>query len=264
MRSSLSGLRFALPLAAAALLGLVSTAGAQIVNGDFSSNLSGYNTYGTNVNVTTAAAIGENDDPLAVGSNVALLNTSATATGGAGPSIAASTLETDLNLTAGTFSAYTVGSALSQTFNSFAGNKLSFDANFLTNDALPYNDAAYYYVLGPSNTVVASGLIGSVTTAGSNATPGTDNLFTGTETGWNSFPATTLTLGTTGTYELEFVVLNANANSLSSGLMVDNIVLNPNTGPSSVPLPRGLWTGLLGSMLVAGCALRIRRKAALV
>ena len=157
--------------------------------------LSGYNTYGTNVNVTTAAAIGENDDPLAVGSNVALLNTSATATGGAGPSIAASTLETDLNLTAGTFSAYTVGSALSQTFNSFAGNKLSFDANFLTNDTT-YNSAAYYYVLGPSNTVVASGLIGSVTTAGSNFTPGTDTLFTNTETGWNSFPATTLTLGT--------------------------------------------------------------------
>ena len=40
--------------------------------------------------------------------------------------------------------------------------------------------------------------------------------------------------------------MNQNDATVQSGLLVDNIILSPNTGPSGVPLPAAAWAGLLG------------------
>jgi hypothetical protein len=224
------------------------------------------------VTVGTVANLGEPATNTSGSAFEALLST-APASGGSGAPVSASTLETTLGVAPSTFTTpgFFNGSALTLNFNSAAGNTLSFDYNFLTNETTtsPNQDEAFVYLIGPGSSTPQ--LLALPTLTPANATTPTnilDNNFTQGMTGYATFSVGALP--TNGAYTLEFVVMNQNDSSVSSGLLVDNIILSPNTGPAgggggnSVPLPAAGWAGLLGGLLALGFVARMRRQAGAV
>ena len=128
----------------------------------------------------------------------------------------------------------TQGSAIKQDITVQAGEILTFDWNFLTDDFFPWNDFAFYSI-APAAIGLADTLDPLVLSATSFPV----------ETGFNNmlfmFP-------TAGTYTLGFGVVDVFDDLETSGLLVDNI--------NVVPLPPAIL--LLGSGL-AGLAILRRR-----
>lgn len=127
-----------------------------ITNGNFSSGLNGWNSAGdvavqSGVVIMTTASLGFQDDfPEAAGA----FNFSAH------DAISSTVLESFSGLTAGAFDSNDFpyeGSELKQTFSVNAGDKLSFDWNFFTNEAVNASpDFAFFSINGVSTQLASS------------------------------------------------------------------------------------------------------------
>jgi hypothetical protein len=241
---------------------------ATLVNGNFESgNLTGWTTLGENSIETSAFRSSPTQ-----GTYQALLSTE-------GASFADPILEEFLGLEAGSIDSLVPlppirqdtptivppqqpgqSSAIQQTFTAKAGDILSFDWNFLTNEfpnplrsSLP--DFSFVSISSPSNSInclaelayVFAGTPPGQTCA--NTIP-TIDLRTSTtqffqETGFQTF---SYTIPTTGTYTLGIGVTNKFDNFNDSGLLIDNVRLTSVPDPSTVLSLLGL--GGLGCLSV--------------
>ena len=133
----------------------------------------------------------------------------------------------------------TTGSAIKQTFTAQAGDTLTFDWNFLTDEATPtvFNDFAFVSIAGVDTLAdTSSEFVSSLT-------PFVE------ETEFNNF---SFTFENTGTYTLGLGVTNSVDTVVNSGLLVDNVNL------ASVPEPASIL-GVLAA-LITGSLFKYKQK----
>ncbi len=222
-----------------AVLGLslaASTAGAAgVANGDFSGGLTGWNKAG-NVAVDTTNQFGA---PPAGFSAQAVLGT-ADSSGFlfGGSAVAAATLESFGGLSAGSLSGMsaTVGSGLSTDFVAAAGERLSFQWKFMSNDpqGSPADDTAY--VVLDKTTFIKLTSVNSASFVGGSASP----LFD--ETAYLTFTSAPLSAGA---HSVSFGVYDSLDTLGASALAVTAVQLAPVPEPASVLLLLG-GLGLMG------------------
>ncbi|MEC4818323.1 MAG: hypothetical protein SAK29_34385, partial [Scytonema sp. PMC 1069.18] len=131
-----------------------------------------------------------------------------------------SDIESFLGLKSGTLDALIEkngieGSAILQTFTAKAGDTLSFDWNFLTNEASDteiFNDFAF---------ITINGEVFKLADTFSSLFSSSANEFD-SETGFQAF---SYTVSTDGIFTLGFGVLDAGDTMMSSGLSIDNVKL---------------------------------------
>ncbi|WP_196520608.1 hypothetical protein [Nostoc sp. WHI] len=199
-----------------------SSTNATLINGGFETgNFTGWTTLGSTSIETTTFGSGPTQ-----GTSQALLSTG-------GATFDDSIIEQLLGLEAGSLNdlgegQVTKGSTIQQTFTGQAGDILSFDWNFLTNEVLPpvpFSDFSFVSITPSSDGSISSLLeLGDVSEAAS-ATSLTEFF---EETGFQTF---SFKLPNTGTYSLGVGVINVGDSIFDSGLLVDNIKL------TSVPEP---------------------------
>ncbi|MDJ0553212.1 MAG: trypsin-like serine protease [Microcoleaceae cyanobacterium MO_207.B10] len=134
------------------------------------------------------------------------------------------------------------GSAIKQTFQAKAGDTLTFDFNFLTDEFTPdeiYND--FYFVSISGLDILADTFSPFVDSA---------TIFV-EETEYQSF---SYVIPETGTYTLGLGVIDAEFPGILSGVLIDNVKL------SSVPEP-GTILGLFASTLGGFCLLKRKRNS---
>lgn len=217
-------------LSIALLAALCGTAQASVVNGNFASGLSGWNTLGDasvqagllTLNTSTVVA----DDVDALGNPVASFNRSGTDAAEAGLLTAASALAAGA-LDVSVFDAATEGALAQQSFSGNAGQTLSFLWNFGTRDS--FADYAF---------VVLDGVL--LRLAGS-----ADAILTSTgdallETGFSTY---SLTLGSSGSHSLAFGVVDVGDTAVLSSLAIGDVQLSP---ANTVPEPASLALVALG------------------
>ncbi|MEQ9670220.1 S8 family serine peptidase [Coleofasciculus sp. G2-EDA-02] len=142
-----------------------------------------------------------------------------------GTSVSDTQLETFLGLTSGSLDGLgngnaTVGSAIKQTVTVSAGTQLSFDWNFLTNEATPtfFNDFGFVSIV--SNTLN--------TLANTNSSFVSSPTIFNEETGFGTF---SYTFQTAGTFTLGIGVVDVGDTVVDSGLLVDNLSFTGNSFP---------------------------------
>ena len=218
---------------------------AAVINGGFAVDFTGWQSAG-DVLLDDGAVGGSGPTE---GAYQALLSTASTLTDGFNlnfddpfmDAVSAADLETFLGLSGALSSLGAVeGSAILQSFTANAGEVLSFDWNFLTDDAGLSTDFAFVLIDGSLTSLadVNSLLLGA------------GGGFFLDETGYFSFSHT---FGTSGSHSLAFGVVDAPDDIGASGLLVDNVSL---AAATSVPEPATLL--LLGAGL-AGIGI-IRRR----
>ena len=255
-----------LALAAMASVGICATPmarAAALVNGGFelSPDFTGFSTIG---NTTLQAA--DFHAPTEGLLQALISNGTGDATSG-NNSVAAAQLETFLNLSAGTLtnpSTYHAfnGSAIKQTFSVNAGDVLSFNYDFLTNETIVrggVNDAALLVSLQNGSGPAMLNVLGAPVGPFMNTNPlDGANGFAAKETGYKTF---TTTIAAAGTYTLGLAVTNANDANFESGLLVDNITITPgnnNGGGGAVPLPLALLVMPMGAAVAGLAGKRLR------
>ncbi len=211
---------------AASLIGLASIfcsspSQAAIINGGFETgNFNGWDTTGNTSTQTSAYGSGPTE-----GTYDALLSST---DGAARPS----DLESFLGLASGSLNSVNgqiaQGSAIQQTFTANAGQRLTFDWNFLTNEATPSDNFNSF-------SFVTIGSLSKLADTSSTFFPSPASLFLSfyKETGFQSF---SYTIPTTGTYTLGIGVANVGDPYNGSGVLVDNVALST-PSPTSVPEP---------------------------
>ena len=115
-----------------------------------------------------------------------------------------------------------------------AGDTLSFDWNFNSNDYMPWNDVSIFKASNAAGDIVNITLADVKSAGNYNAT------------GWNNY---TYTFAAAGSGDLAFGVYNVGDTALASQLYVDNI--------HATPVPAAVW--LFGSGLVGLVGLKKRR-----
>jgi hypothetical protein len=213
----------------------VQPASAQLVNGGFETgNFTGWTTTGNASIQTSAFGSGPTE-----GTFEALLSTG-------DPTVPDFSLEAFLGLAPGSLDNLgngnaTDGSAIRQTFLAEAGDILTFDWNFLTNEGTPsfFNDFSFVSLsvlseLGDTTSIFMNSL-----------TPFNQ------ETGFQTF---SFTIPTTGTYTLGLGVTDVADNVVDSGLLVDNVKL------TSVPEPTSTLGVLALGAFGAGSLLKRKRQ----
>ncbi|ACK70142.1 peptidase domain protein [Gloeothece citriformis PCC 7424] len=177
----------------------------------------------------------------AEGSFQALVSNGVSDSGG---SVSESDLEDFLNFTSGVLDGLrngdvTEGSAIKQTFTAQAGDILTFQWNFLTNEATPsnsFNDFAFFSItpftleLGDTQSPIF-----------------VETLATGfnKETGYQAY---SIAISESGTYDLSFGVVDVGDNVVDSALLIDNIQVglgHDRTEPNDT-IPDATSTGLFG------------------
>ncbi len=157
-------------------------------------------------------------------------------------------IEAALNLTPGALDALsattpgggdaTEGSAISQVLMVNAGDILSFDVNFLTNEFTPedsFNDFSFFLSFGDSTLI-----------ADTNAVFALSPTRFDEETG---FLTITQVIPTSGTFTLGFGVLDVGDMIVDSAILVDNVFIDsviPNPEPGTMMLMGSGLLGLLG------------------
>lgn len=182
-----------------------------VVNGNFEvGTFSNWRTIGDTRIETAALGTGTSE-----GTFQALLTTGASASGG---SVEQSDLEEFLNFSSGLLDNLgngdaTEGSAIKQTFTANAGDVLTFNWNFLTSEGTPssFNDFAFFGV-SPFALELAD--------TNSSGFFGTSAVNFSEETG---FQTISVSIAQTGTYTLNFGVVDVGDTSVDSALIVDNI-----------------------------------------
>lgn len=257
----LKGLKMGLALGAMAIgFAAAQPAQAAITNGSFEAfpDFAGWSTTG-NTTIQDSTYKTPTD-----GSVQALL------TNGTG-AVSATSLESFLNLTAGalTSKGATNGSAIKQSITVAAGDVVTFNFDFATNEApnIPFNDFGFVSV-APTNTT------GVLADTNSPSSP-TSNLFGinsdfSRETGYLSY---SVKFTSAGSYTLGFGVVNVGDTSTTSGLLLDNVVETssfvgvPNLvvpavnggGGNAVPLPAGVYVLPLGLAMAVIVSVKMRR-----
>jgi hypothetical protein len=144
----------------------------------------------------------------------------------------ASVVTTDSGFTAtegSYFASLSADSLVSQGQSWSAGEELTFDWNFNSNDYLPYNDFSVLSIEDSIGTIIDNITLADVAAAGSyNAT------------GWNSY---SYTFATAGTGTIGFGVYNATDQSADSELYIDNVASVAVSEPANLAL---LGLGLFG------------------
>ncbi|MFB2771015.1 hypothetical protein ACE1AT_17235 [Pelatocladus sp. BLCC-F211] len=180
-----------------------------VINSSFeSSDFTGWTTLGATTIETPAFNSGPSE-----GTSQALLSTG-------GVTFSDTIIETFLGLETGSLDNFgngdvTQGSAIRQTFTANAGDILTFDWNFLTNEsAQVFSNNDFSFVSISSESELAD------TTFSSLVTSSTTEFFA--ETGFQTF---SFTIPTAGTYTLGLGVVDVGDNTIDSGLLVDNVTL---------------------------------------
>lgn len=189
-----------------------SSTNATLVNGGFESgNFTGWTTLGS-----TSIETKKNGSNPTQGNSQALLST-----GGAtfdAPIIDKLLALKDTSLNNFGKGGVTKGSAIQQKFTAKAGDSLSFDWNFLTNEVLPpviFSDFSFVSITSSDNSVNSLLELADVTKA-TLEFPQTEFF---KETGFRTF---SFKLPTTGTYTLGVGVIDVGDSNIDSGLLVDN------------------------------------------
>jgi filamentous hemagglutinin family protein len=167
------------------------------------------------------------------GTSQALLNSNANG-------VSATALETFIGIQANSLNAQgngsvTQGSAIKATLTGRAGDRISFDWNFMTNETQfdnnpnSYRDFSFVSVANSSVTTLAS--TGFPDGIGSGF--GQSNTTYDQETGYHSFSTT---LSNTGTYTLGIGVVDVVDTAFNSGLLVDNVSVTRATAVSGAPV----------------------------
>lgn len=196
----------------------LSAQSATVTNGDFQAGFGGWETTGT-----TNASAGE-----------ALLGTNL--------GISDSSLESFLGLAAGTLDSLgngnaTNGSAIKQTIAVKAGDILTFDWKFSTDDYLPFNDFSFFSISSNVLELADINLVGNY--------------------GATALETLSYKFHNAGSYTLGFGVVNVSDTVGNSQLLVDNVKIN---SAASVPEPASIL-GLLGmGALGAGSAFKRKRQ----
>lgn len=213
------------------LLNLVSArpSFAAVINGGFETgNFTGWSTIG-DTSIQTAKQFGNGATD---GSSEAFLSTASVASDkfnfSGKDAVASSKLETFLGLAPGNLNSLesstfrvTQGSAIKQTFTANAGDTLSLNYNFLTDEnkqSLDFNSFAFA-VLQPDTIKLADTF--------SSFKP--SSTFFNQETGFQTFSTV---IPTSGTYTLELGAVDV-GEAYSSGLLVDNVRIASVPEPSS-------------------------------
>ena len=122
----------------------------------------------------------------------------------------------------------TTGSAIQQAFTANAGDTLTFNYDFLTNEVLPpVSNADFAFVSIKSQSDSSINSLSDLADA-TNATLATSPTKFFNETGFHTF---SFTIPTTGTYSLGLGVTNVGDTSQDSGLLVDHVQLTPSSNP---------------------------------
>jgi hypothetical protein len=143
----------------------------------------------------------------------------------------------------------TQGSAIRQTFTANAGDTLTFNWNFLTNDAVfpSFNDFSFVSISSLSE--LADTMFPAV------ISPMTQFF---QETGFQTF---SFTIPTTETYTLGIGVTDWRDSTVDSGLFVDNVTLTSVPDPiTSVPEPTSVLSVLAFGALGAGSVLKRKQR----
>ena len=231
LKASLLGVTTAIALSS----NLAPVLAQAVVNGDFNTGsfTPGWETLGT-------TSIEDSSFGIAPPSGMTYHALMQTDQGTTGASAAA--LESFLGLAPNSLSSQgvTEGSAIRQTLFVNAGDTLSFDWNFLTDQypgSVDNNDFAFF-TLG-----------GTLITLADTFTPSVPSLFSpfARETQYTSF---TYTAPSTGGYTLGFGVVDVGDSAVNSGLLVTNVVNTP------VPEPLTLF----GSLAALGFLAKARRQ----
>jgi hypothetical protein len=130
------------------------------------------------------------------------------------------------------------GSALQQTFYGNAGDTLTFDYNYLTNDGLNWDFC--FFTLNSQNLLYVQKLAGNyMLPPGVTALLPSETIFS-RETGFNTF---SFNLLTSGNYIFNIGVVQMGDGFRDSGLIIDDFKITP------APIPAAVWllgTGLAG------------------
>jgi hypothetical protein len=191
-----------------------SSTNETLVNGSFETdNFSGWSTLGSSSIETSTFGSNPTD-----GNSQALLSTG-------GATFDDSITEKFLGLETGSLNNLSKGqvnkgSSIQQIFTAKAGDILSLDYNFLSNEVLPpisFSDLSFVSISSSSDSSISSLL---ELADRSNATFATSQTDFFEETGFQTF---SFKLPTTGTYTLGIGVINVGDNTLDSGLLIDNV-----------------------------------------
>ncbi len=193
---------------------ILSESGSIIENGSFETgDFEGWNTIGDTSIETDSLGIFPTD-----GTYQALITNGDSDAGG---SVVDSDLEEFLDLAPGSLDGLvggdaTEGSVIKQTFTVEAGDVVSFDWNFLTNESTPnttFNDTAFLNV---------NGFTFELADTGTNFVdaPNVDQFNEQTDT-----QTLTFSIATAGTYTIGFGVVDVGDEIVDSGLAIDNVAI---------------------------------------
>ncbi|MGD1806050.1 PEP-CTERM sorting domain-containing protein [Dapis sp. BLCC M126] len=184
-----------------------------IVNSSFENDFTGWSTIGS-----TSIEDGSFGTTPSDGDFNALINSN----GG----VDESAINAFLNLASGDIESFlgsdATGSAIKQTIFAKAGDTLTFDFNFLTNEFTPdylFNDSAFVSISGLN--ILADTNSNFITSI----TPFSE------ETGYQSF---SYTFSETGNYTLGFGAVNVGDDAVNSGLLIDNVELTSTPEPTTI------------------------------
>lgn len=238
-------------------------AAASIVNGAFSANLSGWNVAGA------ASAVGIQGNVIPPGGSTQALIASGTGSVNSYADVPVATIEADLNLPSGAihtalpnnYSNVTNGSAIWQTFSATAGDVVTFNWNFATNEGVPTQwDAALYSVRVGSNPATVYELADTTQTASLSTTvTGSGLPFSGGK--MTGYKQVSINIAATGTYTIGFISMQTGDDGVESGTYIANVG-GASQAATSVPALSSWGLSILGILLLASSLLLLRKNNA--